>query len=261
MMMSIILTMIDDDDSKNRAYVQHCRLFITSRHLLLAWEAFGSWEREHIPLREIQSATITSDDKLQLSTSGWKATYTFSGLRRLKHTHEILETAMLEQAVREAKGVSIKGFEKPVAEEIAEPQDSSYSPCCDLLFLKLSDEEASKIWNGEEIAYKAGDVILSHDSKSSHLFQVVTGSVKMMRREGDKVLRVLTAGEYFGLPNFLTASPSLVNFVGGEEGASVFTISRPVLLQHLKDEQVLLAKFFSLLACKMTDDYSLIQKA
>ena len=235
----------------DHAYVQHCRMFITSRHMLLAWEAFGSWERESIKLRDIESATMSGDDKLTLTTANWKGQYQFTGLRRLKQTHEILETAMLEQAVMEAKGVSIKGFENVKKEETI-LVDQSYSPCCDLQFLKLSDEEWTNIWNGDEIAYKPGDVILSHDSKSSNLYQVVTGSVTV-KSKSDKQIAALTAGEFFGLSNFLTASPSNVNFICGEEGASVLTISRPIVLQHLKDEPVLLGKFFALLACKMSD--------
>ena len=236
------------------AYVQHCRIFITSRHLLLAWEAFGSWEREAIPLRDIASATLHPDnnEKLILHTTGWKGQYTFTALRRPAITHEILETAMLEQAVMEAKGVSIKGLEVNVKKEEMKKVDASYSPCCDLQFLNISDEEWANIWNGDEVAYKAGEIILSHNSNSSNLYQVVTGSV-IIKSTTEKGYGTLVAGDFFGLSNFLTATPSNYNFVCGEEGVSVITISRPIVLQHLKDEPVLLGKFFALLSCKMSD--------
>lgn len=235
------------------AYVQHCRLFITSRHLLLAWEAFGSWERESIPLRDIATATMVGDDKLTLNTTSWKVQYCFSAVRRLRQTHEILETAMLEQAVMEAKGVSIKGFEAPLKKEELIIPDQSYSPCCDLQFLKIGDEEWSNIWNGEEIAYKPGEVILSHDSKSSNLFQVATGSVTV-RNTKNEVCGTLAVGMFFGLSNFLTASPSNLDFISGEEGASIVTINRTIVLQNLKDEPILLSKFFAHIACRLADE-------
>ena len=99
--------------------------------------------------------------------------------------------------------------------------DASYSPCCDLQFLNISDEEWANIWNGDEVV---------HTKRAKSFYPTIPihrTSIKLsqegviIKSTTEKGYGTLVAGDFFGLSNFLTATPSNYNFVCGEEGVSV----------------------------------------
>ena len=233
-----------DDCTWTEAHIERCRIFITTYHICLTWESFGSTQKELIPLHLITDIEPCKDNGDRMKTSLWNSVYTLTKFNNYTNTTTILKTVW-QSARRDAKRESES---MQHSSETAVPQDKSLSS----MFL-MSNEELDVIYKGTSpVSYPPSTVILEENMKNDKIFRIAKGTAIVTDLFGNR--NVLTKGDFFGVGSFINGKDTRIKITANEEGGvDVLAKSRDDIINELKESNpILLAKFFATLANSLT---------
>jgi hypothetical protein len=252
-----------------QAYVNKCHILITTHHLCMCWEAFGSTERETIPLSSVTSFKRQGSDGLDIIIDGWKGLYQFTDLISLDLTILVLEVGIRRAQVAAAIAVAStpsatpnnnnNGNNKSLSSEnvlsrigSAPRVDVAAAPTCmDLDPLLMDEADLLQLWKeGDTLSYVNEETILLPDTRNINVYQILTGSVTVKDADGQQVA-ILAEGDLFGVRSFLDGRKAGITVTGGGAGVTVIALHRPSILEQLADNPRLLAKFMAMLGCKV----------
>lgn len=241
-----------------QAYVAECRILITSNHFCICWEAFGSTERETLPLSTITSFRRQGADGLDIAIEGWKGSYQFTSLQTLDNTLTVLEALRKSRAASKAAAAAAATTTTTATATATSPVPLGVSPddaldapaCTDLDPLILDEADQLELWrDGDTLSFVHEEVILLPETRNISLYQILTGNVTVQDSDGHQVA-LLAEGDIFGVRSFLDGRKAGITVTGGGAGVTVIAINRPSILEQLTDNPRLLAKFMAMLGCK-----------
>jgi len=101
-----------------------------------------------------------------------------------------------------------------------------------LLLRDLSDEEAEKLLAlGEKRSYRQGDLLVRQDAPASHIFVILSGMVRVRRKQGNKEITIVHLGA-----GQLVGEMALVS--SGVHSASVEVVETPTEVLAFEVEKV-----------------------
>jgi membrane protein len=119
------------------------------------------------------------------------------------------------------------------------------------------DRKAQRIKRKFGQDYKAGEVIFEEGEKGSEMFYILSGSVRLIKRE--QTLRIMRKGEYFGEMALLIGTPRTTSALAEDDNTSLAVISPENFETLLREEPKIAISFLKELAHRLKKTNEILQ--